>query len=73
MGRLPPWGRSEGADTGRRNRVRGQWRWSARAGRGDGEERWRPETQGEVYSWPVVAGGTVYVGSKDDFLYAIHP
>ncbi|MFF5146151.1 PQQ-binding-like beta-propeller repeat protein [Streptomyces sp. NPDC013157] len=37
-----------------------------------GEERRRLETGGEVCSTPVVADGTVYVGSEDDFLYAVH-
>ncbi|MER5449235.1 PQQ-binding-like beta-propeller repeat protein [Streptomyces sp. NPDC002766] len=36
------------------------------------EERWRLETVGEVHATPVVVDGTVYVGSDDDFLYAIH-
>ena len=37
-----------------------------------GEERWRLQTGREVYSTPVVADGTVYVGGLDNFLYAIH-
>jgi hypothetical protein len=30
------------------------------------------ETGAPGQSSPTVAGGTVYVGSKDDFLYTIH-
>jgi outer membrane protein assembly factor BamB len=37
-----------------------------------GQERRHLETGGEVCSSPVVADGTVYVGSTDDFPYAIH-
>jgi eukaryotic-like serine/threonine-protein kinase len=34
--------------------------------------RWRYQTQGAVRSSPVVFGGTVYVGSSDGHLYALH-
>ncbi len=37
-----------------------------------GEERWKQETGAARQSSPAVADGTVYVGSLDDFLYAIH-
>ena len=36
-----------------------------------GAERWRFQTQGEVYSQPCVAEGTVYFGSKDRHVYAL--
>ena len=32
---------------------------------------WRFETSGEVYSSPVVVEGVVYVGSVDDYVYAL--
>jgi len=37
-----------------------------------GEERWRLQTGGEVHATPLVADGAVYIGSKDDFPYAVH-
>jgi len=36
-----------------------------------GQELWRYETGGVVYSSPAVSEGTVYVGSKDNNLYAL--
>ena len=36
-----------------------------------GTPRWRFQTNGKVGTSPAVAKGTVYVGSNDDYLYAI--
>lgn len=36
-----------------------------------GEEKWRFQMEGQVGSSVAVAGGTVYVGSHDNHLYAI--
>ena len=36
-----------------------------------GDLLWRYETGERVFSSPTVAGGTVYVGSLDNYLYAI--
>ncbi|MET9463126.1 PQQ-binding-like beta-propeller repeat protein [Streptomyces canus] len=36
------------------------------------EERWRLHTHGKVNSSPVVADGSMYVSSQDNFLYAVH-
>jgi len=35
------------------------------------EAKWRFETDGRVESSPAVVGGTVYVGSGDDHVYAL--
>jgi outer membrane protein assembly factor BamB len=37
----------------------------------DGREEWAFETDGEIYSSPTVVDGTVYVGSNDNYLYAV--
>ncbi|MFG2375269.1 PQQ-binding-like beta-propeller repeat protein [Streptomyces sp. NPDC048504] len=59
-----------GRRRGRVHRQRGHV--ALGGGRGHGRERWRLQTGGEVYSTPVVADGTVYVGSLDNFPYAMH-
>ena len=38
---------------------------------GAGELRWRYETGHNVFSSPAVVDGVVYVGSGDDYLYAL--
>ena len=36
--------------------------------------KWKYETGGNVYSSPAIgADGTIYVGSDDNYLYAINP
>ena len=39
----------------------------------DGRRLWTHRTGGPVYSSPAVAGGSVFVGSSDGFLYAFAP
>src|SRR5438270_11091033 len=34
--------------------------------------KWKFHTQGRVFSSPAVVEGTAYVGSSDNYLYAIH-
>jgi outer membrane protein assembly factor BamB len=43
--------------------------WSA----GTGDQLWKYQTGGQVYSSPAVAAGAVFVGSTDGFLYAFTP
>ena len=59
--------------------VRGDTVWSARSSstrvraidRTSGEEIWVIETGGPVFSSPVLAGGTLYVGSGGGSMYAL--
>jgi outer membrane protein assembly factor BamB len=37
----------------------------------DGNEQWRYQTDGEIWSAPAVIDDTVYVGSEDSYLYAL--
>ncbi|MCJ7509598.1 MAG: PQQ-binding-like beta-propeller repeat protein [Dehalococcoidia bacterium] len=36
-----------------------------------GEERWRFQTGGLMYSSPAVVGGVLYIGSNDSYVYAL--
>ena len=44
---------------------------SSHAASSPGSLRWSHTTGNQVESGPVVAGGTVYIGSQDDKVYAL--
>ncbi|MBN2187602.1 MAG: PQQ-binding-like beta-propeller repeat protein [Dehalococcoidia bacterium] len=37
----------------------------------DGKQRWKYQTEGQIYSSPAASESTIYFGSGDGYIYAI--